>query len=66
MNVCECGKLFPDECAAQCVEAERNDLRDALKNLMDSIGGGIKYCGHDFNCVCAWDEAKKVLGKLRH
>lgn len=36
-------------------------LRDALQAVMESIGGGKKFCGHDFDCVCAGDKARAAL-----
>lgn len=45
-----------DALAAQ-VEA----LRDALQAVMASIGGGKKFCGHEFDCICAGDKARAAL-----
>lgn len=36
-------------------------LREALENLMASMGGGNKKCGHDFHCGCPWDLARVAL-----
>lgn len=33
MNLCECGKLFPEECAGDCVKAERDRLRALVKEM---------------------------------
>jgi len=41
--------------------AEVERLREALSEIMASIGGGKKKCGHDFTCVCAEDAARKAL-----
>lgn len=33
MNLCECGKTFPEECARDCVKAERDQLRALVKEM---------------------------------
>jgi hypothetical protein len=39
------------------------ELLEALQDLMSSMGGGDKFCKHDFCCNCAWDKANKVINK---
>lgn len=57
----------PDE--QECVNNSLNlitaapDLLKSLNDLMNSIGGGMKHCGHTFSCVCAWDQAKSAISK---
>ncbi len=45
-------------------EAEKAILLDALKMLWNDISGGDKKCGHNFSCVCAGDNTRKVLNRL--
>lgn len=40
-------------------------LADALKNLMTSMSGGSQKCGHIYDCMCAWNEAKKALDNFQ-
>ncbi len=49
--------------AAFIVKAVNNHekLLGALKDLMESISGGKKECGHDFACVCSWDKAMDAV-----
>ena len=35
--------------------------QEALQELMNAIGGGQKSCGHQFECVCPFDQAKAAL-----
>jgi hypothetical protein len=37
-------------------------LKGALTDLFNSGCGKRKSCGHEFNCICATDKTKKVLG----
>lgn len=43
--------------------ASAPELLESLQDLMSSIGGGKKYCAHDFHCNCAWDKAKLAINK---
>ena len=43
------------------LESEKQELLDALQSVMNDIGGGKKFCGHDYSCVCAFDKAKSVI-----
>jgi len=44
------------------IQDKRNKrLESALSDLLASIGGQTKLCGHDFYCVCPTDNAKKSL-----
>ena len=36
-------------------------LLGALKDLMASISGGSKSCGHDYTCVCSGDAARAAI-----
>lgn len=36
-------------------------VQEALQELMSAIGGGQKSCGHQFECVCPFDQAKAAL-----
>jgi len=40
------------------------ELLESLQDLMSSIGGGDKFCKHDFCCNCAWDKANKTINKV--
>ena len=44
------------------LESRVKELEDALRNLMASICGGEKDCGHKFTCICSGDAARKALG----
>lgn len=35
MNLCECGKLFPEECARDCIKTENTALRSLVILLAD-------------------------------
>lgn len=39
------------------------ELLEALKNLRSSVGGGPKFCGHDYSCICAWDASTAAIAK---
>lgn len=39
------------------------ELREALNDLLASISGGDKSCGHEFTCVCAGDKARAIARK---
>lgn len=36
---------------------------DALRNLVNAIGGGKKACGHQFDCSCAFNDARALLAQ---
>lgn len=48
------------------IKQQRDDLYNALKELMSDIGGGKKACGHDFDCICAKQQAKEILEELKN
>lgn len=35
-----------------------------LHDLINSVGGGKKACGHDFPCCCAFDNAKALISSI--
>lgn len=37
----------------------------ALSDLLDAIGGGKKFCGHEFECICAGDQARQAVTAFR-
>lgn len=39
------------------------ELLEALKNLMAMHSGGKKQCGHDYDCVCPFEQAKQAINK---
>lgn len=39
------------------------DLLEALDDLINSISGMDKICGHDFTCSCSIDRANKAIKK---
>lgn len=39
------------------------DLLEALDDLINSISGMDKICGHDFTCSCPVDRAKAAIKK---
>jgi len=41
-----------------------SDLAEALQDLYNSVGGGVKLCGHEFACVCPTDNAKRLIDKF--
>lgn len=41
------------------------ELLDAILYYLASVGGGKTKCGHDFDCVCAWDNLKSLIKKLK-
>jgi hypothetical protein len=45
------------------MEARVKELEDALGCLMADIGGGKKFCGHGYSCVCAFDKASQALAQ---
>ena len=53
--------------AEYCLRLEQRnaELVEALDNIMRDIGGGKKFCGHDFTCNCAWDFAQTVRAKAK-
>ena len=55
-----------DRCYARIAELELqvDTLQDALQCLFNDIGGGKKFCGHEFSCVCAGDKARTALNTL--
>ena len=54
--------LFLSECTApQPQEDARDNLLAALENLLASITGGQKQCGHEFDCVCPEVQARAAI-----
>lgn len=47
--------------AALQAQPVQQDIVNALRNLMADIGGGKKFCNHDFSCRCAWENAITAL-----
>lgn len=45
-------------------ESTIDALYVALKDLLASISGGKKSCGHEFTCVCAGDAARKMINQM--
>ncbi len=43
--------------------AASKDLLEALYGIQSDIGGGKKYCEHNFNCTCAWNKVKEAIKK---
>ena len=43
----------------------RDNLLAALENLLASITGGQKQCGHDFDCVCPEDQARSAIAAAK-
>lgn len=44
--------------------AESNtELLEALKDLLASISGEKKSCGHEFTCICPEDKARAAIAK---
>lgn len=39
------------------------DLLQALSDLLASISGGEKSCGHAFTCICPGDKARSAIAK---
>ncbi len=39
------------------------ELFHALQALINDVGGGKKFCEHDFDCACAMDRAKEAIKK---
>ena len=60
-------ELRDDEWAEFAAPEPQADARDnllaALENLLASITGGQKQCGHDFDCVCPEDQARAAIAK---
>ena len=70
-------QLEVDHCVACCdelremltqVKTERDQQAKlaamqfkALSDLLDAIGGGKKFCGHQFECICAGDQARQAV-----
>lgn len=46
---------------AEMYTRDTDDLAIALTNLYNSISGGPKACGHDYECTCAGDEARRLI-----
>jgi hypothetical protein len=42
-------------------QAEAKRLREALEDVLNATSGSKKRCGHDFTCVCPWDNARAAL-----
>lgn len=47
--------------APQPQEDARDNLLTALENLLASITGGQKQCGHEFDCVCPEGQARAAI-----
>lgn len=39
------------------------ELLEALSDLLASISGGEKSCGHAFTCICPGDKARAAIAK---
>lgn len=54
--------LYPEDAAfiVRAVNAH-DELVAALKGLLAANGGGVKLCGHDYDCICAVDGARAAL-----
>lgn len=74
-------QLEVDHCTACCdelrdmltqVKRERDQQAQlaalqfkALSDLLDAIGGGKKFCGHQFECICAGDQARQAVTEFK-
>ena len=43
--------------------AAKRELVEGMIDFMNSHGGGKKKCGHDYSCVCAWNNLKSLIAK---
>ncbi len=50
---------------AKSVRDQQSELlqlqNQALIELLSSIGGGTKSCGHEFHCICATNKARAAI-----
>lgn len=45
--------------------AAASDLYAALDDALNAAAGASKSCGHDYSCICTWDNARAALAKAR-
>ncbi len=53
-----------DEYAANAhLIAAAPELLEALQDFMSSSSGNTQSCGHDFECICRFEKAKRAIAK---
>lgn len=52
------------ECENAALKKQRDHLLKALKGLLAISAGHSNPCGHDFHCVCAYDEARDAIASV--
>lgn len=55
------GEVFIEE--IKMLTADKKELVEGMIDFMNSHGGGEKKCGHDYSCVCAWENLKSLIAK---
>lgn len=60
---------FSFDVGAHWMQAQKDDqikeLVEGIEDHMNSVGGGKTKCGHDFDCVCAWNNLKQLIQKYK-